>query len=187
MSAKETSVATKTEGWLSTLAPSMSFSALMALTVAALYLAGVFTSYSKCGDQGACTIMNEQYNTCDSAFCQSWTIIVIAAASLWILSRNPTVHKYLLQKSQSSVWNMIAICLPMFGASVALLVTAIIASTRITDDQEIEPATGVSKAVDGGGDAAVLWLLFGMWTLSMWKQSKVESMIWSFMKLNQPV
>lgn len=171
---------TMAAGWFASFVPSMNFTAVITLTIASLYLAGVVTSYTKCGNQGACSIMNENYEVVSENLALSWTIICIVVAAFWIISREPRIHASLLEISGKSLANLVAVYLPLLAVSLTLLVTAIIATTRINDDKDIIPETGLSKASGGGGETAVLWLLFGLWTSSMFTQGKVENMLAEF-------
>jgi hypothetical protein len=172
-------------GWFASFVPSMNFTAIVTLVISSLYLSGVFVSYSKCGNQGACSIMPEKFVIVTDDLSLSWTCICIVVSGLWLISRYKTFHQYLLDVSKESLFKMTGVYLPLVAVSLTLLVTAIIATTRIADD-EVDLLTGLSKPQGGGGETCVLWILFGLWTASMFTQGKVESMIAEFRtKMNE--
>ena len=161
--------------WFASFVPSMNFTVILSLVVAILYLAGVLVSYSACGNQGACTVVPSSYSTCSGAFCQSWTIIIIVVSVMWLTTRIPPFRAALARAARGSVLRLYALYLPMLAGMITLLVTAILAATRVSGD-DVNPDTWLSNGVDGGGATAVLWLLWGLWTASMLAQGWFEVM-----------
>lgn len=112
---------------LEELVPPGNFVMLLALVVAAMWLAGTMKSYDSCSAGGdvtdrTCIAINSPNVSCNTPECMAVPITLIIIAGWWFLLQLPGISKTAYSWAKGSDWKTLIVMLPIFGSALILFI-----------------------------------------------------------------